>query len=280
MSRHRDGVVTGAGGLRIYWQAWLPDGAPRSVLVVAHGASEHSGRYSHVASRLVAEGHAVYAIEHRGHGRSDGRRALIDRIDNAVADLDQLVVLAAGEEPLFLLGHSMGGTVALSYALHHQDRLAGLILSGPLAALEAAPPQMRIAARVLSALTPSLPLFEIDATQVSRDPAVVRAYVEDPLVYHGKLPVRTVAELAGAIATFPDAVQTITVPTLIMYGTADGLCPVEGSEMLARTIGAADITVKPYEGLYHEILNEPEQELVLDDMCAWIGAHVAALASR
>ncbi|HUE28113.1 MAG TPA: alpha/beta fold hydrolase, partial [Solirubrobacteraceae bacterium] len=191
----REGSFSGARRLRIHWQAWLPEGDPRAIVVLAHGASEHAGRYEHVAARLVGEGYGVYAIDHRGHGRSEGPRALIDRIDNAVADLDSLVCLAAGEHPgasVFLLGHSMGGAIAVSYALAHQDRLTGLILSAPLAALEAAPAPMRLVARVLSALSPGLPLFPIDPNLVSRDPAVVQAYIEDPLNYHGKLPVRTV----------------------------------------------------------------------------------------
>jgi acylglycerol lipase len=283
VSDHRDGFLTGAGGVRIFWQAWSPDSGSRAVVVVAHGAGEHSDRYAHVAARLVAEGYAVYAIEHRGHGRSEGPRALIDRLGHAVADLDALITRATDEHPgppLFLFGHSMGATVAVSYAIRRQDRLAGLMLSGPLAALEAAPPHMRAAARVLSVLTPGLPLVPIDANQISRDPAVVKAYVEDPLVHHGKLPVRTISELARAIDGFPREVTRITVPTLIMYGTADELCPIEGSAMLAANIGATDLTVKGYEGLYHEILNEPEQDRVLEDMCAWLGSHVAAVASR
>jgi alpha-beta hydrolase superfamily lysophospholipase len=276
------GFLPGAGGPRIYWQSWQPADSARAVIVIAHGVSEHSDRYRHVAARLTGEDYAVYAIEHRGHGRSEGRRALIDRLDRAVADLDSLIVMASGEHPglpVFLLGHSMGGAVALAYALEHQDRLAGLLLSGPLAALEAAPIHMRVIARVLSALAPGLPLFEIDAQLVSRDPKVVKAYVEDPRVYHGKLPVRTVSELAGAIERFPTEAGAITVPTLLMYGTADGLCPIEGSQMLAERIGSDDLTVKAYDGLYHEILNEPEQGRVLDDICAWLGARAAALSS-
>jgi alpha-beta hydrolase superfamily lysophospholipase len=274
----REGDFTGAGKLRIHWQAWLPGGDPQAIVVLAHGAGEHAGRYEHVAARLVGEGHAVYAVEHRGHGRSEGSRALIDRLDHAVADLDSLVLLAAGEHPgvpVFLLGHSMGGAIAVSYALAHQDRLTGLILSAPLAALEAAPAPMRVAARVLSALSPKLPLFPIDPNLVSRDSAVVEAYAADPLNYHGKLPVRTVAELAAAIDSFPDRVPAITVPTLIMYGTADRLCPPEGSVMLGERIGSADKTLTPYEGLYHEILNEPEQAQVLDEVSAWVAAHTA-----
>jgi alpha-beta hydrolase superfamily lysophospholipase len=279
---HRESQLTGAGGLRIFWQAWLPDGEPSAVIVIAPGASEHSDRYLHVATRLVDDGYAVYAIEHRGHGRSDGPPALIDRIDNAVADLDQLILAAAAEHPstqIFLLGHSMGGAIAVSYAMRHQQRLAGLLLSAPLAALDAAPAHMRVAAKVLSVLAPKLPLVEIDATLVSRDPAVVKAYVEDPMVHHGKLPVRTVSELAAAIDTFPDGVKRITVPALIMYGTADRLCPPEGSVMLADRIGSSDLTTKAYDGLYHEILNEPEQVAVLNDMSAWLAARVATIAA-
>jgi acylglycerol lipase len=272
----KDGTFRGARNLEIHWRAWLPDSGPRGVVVIAHGASEHAGRYEHVAARLTSDGYAVYAVEHRGHGHSQGRRALIDRVKNAVADLDSVVMLAAGDHPglpVFLLGHSMGGTIAVSYAIVHQDRLAGLILSAPLAALAAAPAPMRVAARVLSALAPRLPLITIDAALVSRDPAVVDAYKEDPLVHHGKLPVRTVAELAGAIERFPESASAITVPTLIMYGTADRLCPPEGSVMLGERIGSSDKTLTPYDGLYHEILNEPEQDVVLDELSAWLGAH-------
>ncbi len=280
--KHCDAKLTGAGGMSLYRQSWLPDEEARAVVVIAHGVSEHSGRYGHVAARLVDEGYAVYALDHRGHGRSDGPRALVDRLDRLVADLDALVVLAAAEHTgakAFLLGHSMGGALAVRYAMRHQDRLAGLILSAPLAALDAASPATRIAAKVLSTLAPRLPVIAIDATLVSRDPAVVHAYQTDPLVHHGKLPARTVAELAAAVESFPDGVGKITIPTLIMYGTADQLCPPEGSMMLSQRIGATDKTVKTYEGLYHEILNEPERERVMDDLCAWLSVQVGAVAA-
>jgi alpha-beta hydrolase superfamily lysophospholipase len=273
---HQQDRFTGAGGVRIFSQSWLPDGDPRAVVIIAHGGSEHSDRYGHVVARLLDEGYAVYAIDHRGHGRSEGQRALLDRLDHVVDDLDTVVSQAAErhpQPPLFLIGHSMGGTIAIRYATLHQDRLSGLILSGPLAALEAASPVERAAARLLSVLTPGMPVVSIDPTLVSRDPAVVQAYVEDPLVHHGKLPARTVAELAAAIDRFPRDVAAITVPTLIMYGTDDGLCPPSGSTMLNARIGAADKTLKAYDGLYHEIFNEPEQDQVLDDLCAWLRTH-------
>lgn len=276
---HRENDLEGVGGVRLYSQSWLPDGPPRAVVVIAHGAGEHSGRYAHVAARLVDEGYAVYALDHRGHGRSEGARAVIDRVDNAVEDLDQLIVLAVSEHPgvpLFLLGHSMGGTISVRYAIAHQDRLTGLILSAPLAALEAASPATRLVARLLSAVAPRLGLFAVDPTLVSRDPDVVKAYETDPLVHHARLPARTISELAGAVDSFPEAVRAIVVPTLIMYGSGDHLVPPAGSMMLNDRIGAADTTLKTYDGLYHEILNEPEQDTIMDDMCSWLRAHVKA----
>jgi acylglycerol lipase len=279
---HTEGELTGVGGVRLYRQSWLPEDDMRAVVVLAHGAGEHSGRYAHVAARLVDEGYAVCALDHRGHGRSDGPRAYVDRVANAVADLDSLTVLASSEHsglPVFLLGHSMGGAIALRYAMAHQDRLTGLMLSGPLAALDAASPAQRFVARVLSTAAPRLPLIGVDPALVSRDPAVVEAYVNDPLVFHGKLPVRTVAELAAAVDSFQDGVGSITVPTLIMYGTDDKLAPPAGAVMVSERIGSTDTTVKPYEGLYHEILNEPEQQQVMDDMCAWLSAHIGVPAA-
>lgn len=277
------GRLAGASGRRIFWQSWAPDGASvRAVVVIVHGAGEHSGRYQHVAERLTTKGYAVYALDHQGHGRSEGPRALIDRVDRAVTDIDGLVTMARGaypELPLFMLAHSMGGTFGVQYALAHQRRLAGLILSGPLAALDGAPAPLRIVGRLLSVIAPQMGLIAVDSRMVSRDPQVVEAYRTDPLVHHGKLPARTLAELASAIDAFPDRVGRITLPTLILYGTADALAPPRGSEMLAQRIGSTDLTVIPYEGLYHEILNEPEQEAVMDDLCVWLDAHVGAAVS-
>lgn len=275
---HATSTLAGAGGQQIFWQSWLP-AQMRGVVVIVHGFGEHSDRYGHVAQRLVAEGFATLALDHRGHGRSEGARAVIDRLADAVSDIDRLVVLAGDAHPglpIFMLGHSMGGLLAVQYALEHQDRLAGLLLSGALAALDAAPAPARLIARVLSVIAPRAGLIALDGSLVSRDPQVVAAYSADPMVHHGKLPARTVAELIAAGRRFPERLAEIRVPTLIMYGTDDRLCPPSGSVMLGERIGAADITVIPYDGLYHEILNEPEQETVLDDVCAWLDAHVVA----
>jgi acylglycerol lipase len=272
------GTLAGVGGLELFRRWWRPD-RPTAVIVLVHGAGEHCGRYEHVAQRLVDDGYAVHALDHRGHGRSQGPRALIDRVDHAVTDLDALVSAAVQHEsaaaiPVLMVGHSMGAMLALRYASDHQHRLDGLALSGALASIEA-PAALRIVGRVISVVAPTLPLVALDPELVSRDPEVVQAYRTDPLVHHGKLPARTAAEMVDTVATFPARAQEITLPTLIMYGTEDRLCPPAGSEMLGERIGAADKRVIPYPGLYHEIFNEPERDAVLSDLSEWLAAHVA-----
>jgi lysophospholipase len=273
------GFFTGVGGRQIFWRSWTPEDGARGAIVLVHGAGEHSGRYGHVVARLVDEGYAVHASDHRGHGRSDGPRAFIADINDVVADLNSLVdraVAAQPGAPVFMLGHSMGGLIGLRYALVHQERLNGLILSAALAAIEAVPKPLELIGRALSVIAPRTPLIAIDASLVSRDPAVVAAYRSDPLVHHGKLPARTTAQLADAVASFPATVGSITVPTLILYGAADGLCPPAGSVMLAERIGSEDKSVRAYDGLFHEILNEPEREAVLDDIATWLAARAPA----
>jgi acylglycerol lipase len=275
MSTHEEGRFKGEGGIEVYWQAWLPEGEPRAVVVLAHGASEHSGRYAWTGEQLNARGYPVYAIDHRGHGKSAGGRAVIDRMSKAVEDLHTLVERAKGARPgrpLVLLGHSMGGCVALAYTEEHEDALDALVLSGPLAVLEAASPAQRIVGRVLSAVAPSLGVVAIDSTAVSRDPQVVADYDKDPLNYHGKLPARTVTELARAIEGFPDAVTRFRLPLLVLHGTADRLVPIAGGEMVAERAGSEDKTFKRYDGLFHEILNEPERQQVVNDMADWLDA--------
>jgi acylglycerol lipase len=277
------GRLAGVGGLELFRRWWRDERAdvepPTAVVVLVHGAGEHSGRYEHVAERLVGDGYAVHALDHRGHGRSQGPRALIDRVDHAVTDLNALVSAAVQHEsaasiPVLMVGHSMGAMIALRYACDYQHRLDGLAVSGALASIDASA-ALRIVGRAISAVAPKLGLIEIDSSLISRDRAVVDAYRADPLVHHGKLPARTAAEIADTVASFPDQVPQITIPTLIMYGTEDRLCPPAGSEMLGERIGAADKQVIPYPGLYHEIFNEPERDAVLSDLSQWLAGRVA-----
>jgi alpha-beta hydrolase superfamily lysophospholipase len=241
--------------------------------VIAHGASEHSARYAHVADRLVNAGYAVYALDHRGHGRSQGKRAQLGRLDYVVADLRSFVDLAAGRHPglpLYLLGHSMGGAISIAYAVRHQDTLAGLVLTDPVADPQAANAVTRGVSRVISAIAPDLGVYSVDASLVSRDPAVVRDYEQDALVYHGKLPARTVAELTEAVQRFPEDVAGLRLPLLVMHGGADQIAPEAGSRMVHERAGSEDKTLQIWDGLYHEILNEPEQKRVIKRIVDWL----------
>jgi acylglycerol lipase len=275
---HVEGQFAGVKGLEIYWQSWRMQGPARAVVVISHGAGEHSSRYEHVAIRYAGLGYPVYALDHRGHGRSAGPRALIDRLDNAAADLDVLTGLARREHPevpLFLLGHSLGATIALRYALRHQDKLDGMILSGTLAVIDLPPPPVRLAAKALSAIAPRLPALSVDPATISRDPREVEAYRTDPLVHHGKLPVRTVAEIADATEAFPEQLGNLTLPLLLVHGSEDRLVSVQGSRMVHERASSEDKTLKIYDGLFHEVLNElPEdRERVLADIAAWLHTH-------
>jgi len=280
-ARHEEGRFEGVGGLEIYWRAWLPAGAPRSIVTIAHGGAEHGGRYAWTAGQLTARGYAVYAIDHRGHGRSAGPRAYVDRVDNAVADLHTLTDLARDRHPglpLVLLGHSMGGLISLSYALRYQSELSGLALSAPLAVLEANP-AARGVVRALSAVAPRLPIYKIDGTTVSRDPEVVRAYDDDPLNHRGMLPARTVGEIAATVAANAPRLPELRLPILTVYGTGDRLVDNAGSILVDARSGSDDSTLIAYDGLYHEVLNEPERDRVIADVASWIDARTHRIAA-
>jgi alpha-beta hydrolase superfamily lysophospholipase len=205
--KHKEGRFKGLKNFSLYYQCWLPDGSPKAVLLVAHGLAEHSGRYKNLVNYFVPKGYAVYALDYRGHGRSEGMRSYVDRFSDYLADFKtffDIVRKAHKDAKIFLVGHSVGATIAIPYAVERQQELAGMITSG--ASLVASPtvsPALIAIAGVLSALLPKMGVTVIDASTISRDKAVVDAYVNDPLVYRGKLPVRTGAELVKMWKTLP-----------------------------------------------------------------------------
>jgi acylglycerol lipase len=271
---HRHGWLGSRDGMRLFWQSWLPEDRPRGVVVLVHGVAEHGGRYAHVAERLTAAGYAVHALDHRGHGRSDGARAMIDRLDRLVDDLRLFVARVReehdGRRP-FLVGHSLGGAVSLAYALRHPETVEGLVLSGPAVATEAVPAAQRLLTRLLSVVAPRLPVFKIDDELISRDAAVVRAYQDDPLNHCGKLPARTLSEIVLSMQRLPAEVSRLSAPLLLLHGGEDKLCTPQGSRMIDRGASSRDKTLIVYEGLYHEVFNEPERDRVIDDLVTWLG---------
>lgn len=285
VTTHEQGRRPIAGGRSVYWQAWLPHDAARGVVVVVHGIHEHSARYAHVGARLAAAGFVVYAADHRGHGRSDGRRANIERMALIQQDLRSFVRFAAARYPgpLFMVGHSLGGLIALVYAIDAGAAggdLDGLVLSGPAVTATAGSALAKRLAPVLSAVVPDLGVASLDAEEkISRDPDVVRAYRDDPLVYRGKIKARTGAEILAVMQNLPAGLPRLSVPLLILHGTDDQICPLTGSMTVHEAVSSTDKTLHRYPGLYHEVFNEPEREQVLTDLISWLNDRSASASA-
>jgi acylglycerol lipase len=259
---HQEGYFQGYRDFKIYHQCWLPDNHSRAVLLLAHGFGEHSGRYQNVVNYFVPKNFAVYALDHRGHGKSDGERVQVGDFHDYVIDLKTYFDMVRTQNPskkIFLIGHSMGSVISLCYCLEYQSELAGLVTSGGgLSRPGNAPPQAAPRGQPLS------------VAMLSRDPAVIEAYVNDPLVFHGPIPLNHSA--LGMMTKLVGEVGRIKLPVLIMAGAGgpDGA----RSAVLFDLIGSADKTFKPYAGLLHEIFNEPEYPQVMADMAQWLQKHL------
>lgn len=267
-----------ADRLNIHTVSWLPEGEPRAVVFIVHGLGEHSGRYAHVAPRLVEAGYAVYALDHRGHGRSEGERAYFDSFDQPIDDLKQYfdeVKALHPDHKCFVYGHSLGSLISLSFALRYQKQLAGIVISGTPLAVESAQPALLI--RLAGLLNNFIPKAAITAplpsTTLSRDPAVSAAYDNDPLVYHDRLRVRMGYQIIAASRGIRARAADLKLPIFIFHGSEDKLCPPAGSQILFDTVGSTDKTLRMHPGLRHETHNEPEKEMVISMIVGWLNAH-------
>jgi len=269
--RHRS-----RGGVTLHRAAWQPDGDARAIAVVSHGLAEHGGRYRELALRLLALGAEVHVQDHRGHGRSGGSRAYVESFDSVVDELVELIEsrrAAARGRPLWLIGHSFGGTVAFAAALRRPELVDALVLSAPALGVDPELPWLQVRlGRLLSAIAPRAGLLRLEAGAVSRDPAVVAAYRADPLNFRGAVPARTLVELVDAIGRLAPRAPELRTPTLVLHGTADRLVPLRFNTPVYARLGPADLTVREYEGFYHEVLNEPGRALVYADLEAWLAA--------
>jgi alpha-beta hydrolase superfamily lysophospholipase len=260
--QHKEGQFKGYRNFDIYYQYWLPDDETKAVLLIAHGFAEHSGRYGNVVKYFVPKGYAVYALDHRGHGKSEGERVQVDDFHDYILDLKTFFDIVRQKNTatkIFLIGHSMGSIISLAYTLEYQHELAGLITSGGGLIKPGDPP-----------FPPTPPGQALPTTMLSRDPAVIAAYVKDPLVYHGPVPPNHA--MRGMMSKLANQVEQIRLPVLIMAGAGgpDGA----RSKVLFDLIGSQDKTHKPYAGLLHEIFNEPEYLQVMADMEEWLQNHI------
>ncbi len=276
--QHRESFFKDSGNRQIFYQYWLPETDPGAVLLVVHGYAEHSGRYMNLVTRFVGLGYAVYALDHQGHGRSEGVRAYVARFEEYTDTLDQfrkIVHQAQKDKPLFLIGHSMGGLIGALHLISHQDKLSGAILSGPgVKAPDNISAGTIFIGKMISSVMPKIGMIKLEENAVSRDAGVVKAYKDDPLVYHGKITARLGAEMLKAMGRVQAEASEIKLPILILQGTGDRLVEPSGAQMLYEKVSSVDKKVIFYEGFYHEVFNEPEHERVLNDVEKWLESHI------
>lgn len=267
------GHFTGSRGRRIFTRVWRPDTQPRGVVILVHGLGEHSGRYEDLAACFAQRGWAVAALDHNGHGKSGGEPGFMRDIDDFVDDVHTLRQRTQAEfpsTPLFLLGHSLGGLIASLYLVKRQEGLSGAVLSGALIRTPDHPGRIqRGLISLLAGIYPRLGLVKLDAAGISHDEQVVRAYEEDPLVFHGRMAVGQLREMFAATDRIAREADAITLPMLILHGELDPMTDAEGSRLLHDLISSADKSLTIYPGLYHEIFNEPAKASIYDDVLHW-----------
>lgn len=274
---HNTNTMRAATGRTLFTQSWLPGDEVKAVLVIAHGLGEHSARYLPLVEYFVAKGYGIYALDHEGHGQSEGARGYINRFDDYVEALNQFIDGIAEQNPdkkIFLVGHSMGGVISVNYLLKYQQKLTGCLLSGSaLSVGQVISSFQQQVLKLLSVILPKMPMIQLDGSGVSRDPEVVQAYMNDPLVYGGKHSVRLLAEIVKAANRALSQASYIRLPMLIMHGGADLMAAPGGSEALYKKVSSTDKTLEIYPELYHEIFLEKEKFEVFEDMARWLQNH-------
>lgn len=269
---HQTASFRAEDGLRIHTEAWLP-AAPRAALVIVHGYGEHLGRYRHVCEYFVEQGYAVYMLDHRGHGQSEGLRTYVDSFDEFLRDLHELVGSVRGAHPglkLAMLGHSMGALISLAYNLRYSDVDLLMVSGAPVNADANVSPLLVQVGKVLTRVIPKVPFLEFGEGILSRDPRVQAAFDADPLTWKRPMRVRLGTEINRTAGWVRADLPRLRLPILIMHGADDVMVNPSGSETAYGLVGSADKTLKLYPGLRHEIMNEPEQREVLGDIAAWL----------
>ena len=268
--------IESAGGVSIFLRSWKSVGKARAVVVMCHGVNSHGGQYLWPAGQLAMEGLAPFALDLRGRGKSDGERFYVDDVAEYVADVASVIRLAKSRYPglpVFLLGHSAGGVVSCTYALDHQAEIAGLVCES-FAYKVPAPDLALTLIKGIAAIAPRLPALRLRNEDFSRDPIAVRILNSDPLTANEKQPAKTVAALVRANERLRREFPRITLPLLVLHGTADKATMAAGSQSFFDAAGSRDKTLKLYDGHFHDLLNDVGKEAVMADIRGWIDARI------
>jgi alpha-beta hydrolase superfamily lysophospholipase len=268
--------VEGAGGYKIFTRSWLPEGTAKAVVVLCPGFNSHSGYYGWVGEQLVGAGYAAYAFDFRGRGKSDGDRFYVEKIEDYTDDIDVVAKLAKSRHaglPVFLLGHSAGGVTSAVYTLDHQEELKGFICVS--FAFQIPAPDFALAVlKGLSHIAPHAHVLKLKNEAFSRDPELVARMNADPLIENEVQPTQTLAALVRADERLKREFSKFTLPILIIHGTEDKVTKPSGSRFFYDTAGSKDKTLKLYEGHYHDLLNDVDKQIVMNDIRKWLDAHI------
>lgn len=271
---HSEGAFQGLGGVQLFEQSWLPSVPPRAVLILMHGLKDHSSRYETFARQLNDAGFAVYAFDLRGHGRSGGPRAFVRSFTEYLTDFATFVGRVRERQrkrPLFLLGHSMGGAIVTMFALSDAKAIQAFALTAPgLKVTDDVTPGRIRAVTLLAKIVPRAHIYHVANSDFSRDPKVVEDMDLDPLIDQRRLPARLAVEFLGAMRQIQARTRELTLPFLVMHGTGDRLTNPQGSRDLYQNASSSDKTLKLYNGLYHDLLHEPERARVSADLLDWL----------
>ena len=275
--KHEEGSFKSRDKLDLCFQNWLPENDPKAAIVIVHGMGEHSGRYRHVVNALVPKGYAIYAADHRGHGRSSGKRMSVNSWSDYLDDLDIFVNLVrewqAGR-PFFLYGHSMGGNITLNYVLRHPDGYNGVIASAPAVGKLDVPPILAFLSRVLSRLAPAMQVkTNLEPSDISRDPVEAAAYFPDPLVQGFATP-RFGVEIASSAQWAMTHAAEFKPPLLMIHGGSDNIVNVSASRNFFAQVAHQDKKLIVYEGGVHESHNDLHRDQVIADIERWLEAHL------
>lgn len=265
-------------GAKLHYYAWLPETAPKAVLLIVHGYGEHAGRYAHVAEQLVEDGFAVYGIDHRGHGKSDGERVFFNSMEQPVEDLRHFhSQLKKKHEGLafYMFGHSMGSIISLMYALHYQDDLKALVISGTATnAEETSNPVMVSVGQLVATVSPKTRLLpSLPASVLSTDEEMVKRYDADPLNDRGSMRIGIASQMIQSGRMIRANAKKLTLPLLILHGEEDQLTPISGSRAIHASASSPDKTLITYPTMRHEVVNERDRQRVIGDIRTWLSKH-------